>query len=314
MNLKGVSWIVPAVAIMVLTGCGDAAPAKSTGYVMPSPVPVDCRAEAALGLVSPSPGDPVRYDTMVVDGRLRDYRMFTPPGLDTTKAFPLVLVFHGAPIDAAGIEDLIHFQSEATAGHFMAVYPDGCDEDWKETGGSYDVHFVDKLIDRLESQYAVDRSRVYVTGISAGAFMGYRLACDLADRIAAFASVAGSMWWNDCAPSRPVPIFEMHGTNDANVPYDGGASTYNYVRMPAVSTVIQRWLTFDGCSGQPTTSKSGITETSTWRHCQGGAVVQLETIVGGHHTWFGSNVDPIPHEPSSNLAVWSFLKQFTLPT
>lgn len=273
----------------------------------------DCRATAAVDAGSQTPG-PVQYQTMIVDARLRDYRLFTPPGLDTARPFPLVIVLHGAPDEAADFEDLIHFQREAANEGFMAVYPDGCDQDWNQAGGSYDVHFLAKLIDELESRYLVDRTRVYVVGASAGAFMAYRLACDMADRLAAIASVSGSMWWNDCAPSRPIPVLEMHGTADVNVPYDGGRSTYKYVGMPAISTVIQRWITFDGCNATPETTRMGITSVSSWTHCRNGAAVQLDTVIGGHHTWFGSTFDPIPGEPDASTAVWEFMKGFTLTT
>jgi polyhydroxybutyrate depolymerase len=184
--------------------------------------------------------------------------------------------------------------------------------DWDQQHGSLDVVFINHLIDRLESEYSIDKSRVYLIGISAGGFMAYRLACDLANRFAAVASVAGSMWWDDCRPARPIPILEQHGTNDANVPYDGGASTYHSRQVLPVTTVMQRWVAYDGCTGAPVTSRAGITNTSLWNRCGGGSVVRLDTVVGGNHTWFGSTFDPVPGEPNSNTEVWDFLKQFRL--
>jgi len=255
----------------------------------------------------------VTYTSMIVDSRYRDYRMFRPPTLNTNEPVPLVIVLHGTPIDAAGFEDVIHFQAEASAAGFMAVYPDGCDEDWDESDKSYDVDLLNKMLDRLESQFQIDTSRIYITGASAGGFMAYRVACDMASRIAAVASIAGSMWWNDCVPARPIPILEMHGTVDVNVPYDGGRSTYHNKLLPSVTSVIQQWVGLDGCTGNPVTSHGGIAQISVWNRCKGGAVVQLDTIVGGHHTWFGSTFDPVPGEPDANTAVWSFLKQFRLP-
>src|SRR4029077_1739921 len=107
-------------------------------------------------------------------------------------------------------------------------------------------------------------------GGAAGGFMAYRLACHMADRIAAMASVAGSMWWDDCQPARPIPILEMHGTADANVPYEEGRSTYHGQRMPSVMSVFQRWAAFDACPDQPVVTQTGITKTSLWRGCGGG--------------------------------------------
>ena len=309
-----------ATAVFVLVqlgpaGCGSSnATSNATTIASVTPAPtysVDCRAAAAMNSASPSPG-PVRYATIIVDGKLRDYRIYQPPTLSATQPVPLVIVLHGMPIDAAGFEDVIHFQAEASAGGFIAVYPDGCDEDWDPSHGSYDVDFVSKLLDRLESQLPIDRSRVYVTGASAGAFMAYRLACDLANRIAAVASVTGNMWWDDCQPARPISILEMHGTAGIHVPYEGGRSTYHGLILPPVMTVVHRWLTLDGCVGNPLLSQTGITKTSLWKNCSAGAVVRLDTIIGGHHTWFGSNFDPAPSEPDGNTVIWDFLKQFQL--
>jgi polyhydroxybutyrate depolymerase len=296
------------------TACGgSSAPAAAT---RPSPsVPAysyDCRAVAATDTASPTPG--VSYATMILGNKFRDYRLYQPPTLDVTKPVPVVVVLHGSPIDASGIEGAIHFQAEASAAGFLAVYPDGCDQDWDPTHNSYDIVFIGKMLDRLESQFQIDRSRVYVTGVSAGGIMAYRVACDMADRIAAVASVAGSMYWDDCQPARPISILEMHGTLDANLPYDGGRSTYHGQRLPSVASVVQRWVGLDACPGQPVLTQAGITQTSSWNGCGGGSVVRLDTVVGGHHTWFGSAFDPVPGEPDSNSVVWSFLHQFQLPS
>jgi polyhydroxybutyrate depolymerase len=302
--------------LLVAGGCGGSGPTTIASTTASPSLPsytYDCRSIAATDTTSPSPAG-VTYATMIVDGKYRDYRLYRPPTLDATKPVPLVVVLHGMPIDAAGFEDVLHFQAEASAGGFIAAYPDGCDEDWDQSARSYDVDFVNKMLDQLEGEFQIDQSRVYVVGGSAGAFMAYRLACDIAGRIAAIASVAGSMWWNDCSPARPVPILEMHGTADANVPYDGGRSTYhNNMAMPSVMTVIQRWAALDGCTGSQVTTRIGITTTTLWNRCSGGAVVRLDTVVGGHHTWFGSSFDPVRGEPDSNTVVWSFLKQFQLP-
>lgn len=306
------------LTLLVLAWAGSACGGGSTpaSTIKPSPsepaYTYDCRAAAVINSASPDPG--VRYETMIVGNKYRDYRVFQPPTLDVTKPVPLVVVLHGSPLDASAFEAVIHFQAEASAAGFLAAYPDGCDEDWNQDHQSYDVVFVGTMLDRLESEFQIDRSRVYVVGASAGAFMAYRLGCDMADRIAAVASVAGSMWWDDCQPARPISILEMHGTTDANVPYDGGGSSYHGQTVPSVMSVVQRWAALDACPGQPVVTQSGITKTSSWKGCGGGTAVRLDTIIGGHHTWFGSKFDPVPGEPDSNSAVWAFLRQFQLPS
>jgi polyhydroxybutyrate depolymerase len=189
-----------------------------------------------------------------------------------------------------------HFDDEALIGSFMVAYPDARYGSWNTSGPppAEDVTFIGRLLDRLESEFTIDKARIFITGASKGAMMAYRVACELSDRIAGIASVSGRMDLEDCRPARPVSILEMHGTDDALVPYEGGASA------------IKRWVMLDGCTGTPTQSVSRITKTAIWTGCGGGTVVRFDTVVGGRHTWFGSTYDPVPGEPSSNAEVWGF--------
>lgn len=297
----GVSGRKPLICIVLLgvmaVGCGGSSSGQPVSITPTPAYSKDCRAVDAVR--RPSQG-PVQYTSMVVDQKLRDYRLYQPPALDLANLVPLVVVLHGSPLDADGFESLIHFQSEARIGGFLAVYPDGCDENWSPAHDSYDVHFVAKIVDRLESKFHIDHSRVYAVGGSAGAVMAYRLACDLAERFTAIAAVAGEMSWNDCGPVRPISVLEMHGTADTILRYEN------------VPGLIQRWVSYDGCVGDPVISQVGITKTSLWKDCRGGTTVRLDTVVGGHHTWFGSTFDPVDGEPRANTVVWDFLKQFTL--
>ncbi len=282
------------------TACGG------QGATATSPSPIeDCRGstEKAPGGVTANPG--VSYVNLTVDGRLRDYRLFQPSGLDSTKPFPLVLVLHGSPQDAAGLERIIHFDDEATTAGFLEASPNGCGGFWSYAEGgskSVDEDFITKVINQLESRFAVDKTRVFIAAVSAGTWVAYRLGCDLSNQITAIASVSGTMRLSDpCQPARPVSILEMHGTLDSQHPWDGGGPH----NASPVDAVIQRWTQMDGCAGGPALSQAGITLTSAWT-CQSGAIVRLDKVVGGHHTWFGAPFDPVAGEPNADVVIWNF--------
>jgi polyhydroxybutyrate depolymerase len=95
---------------------------------------------------------------------------------------------------------------------------------------------------------------------------------------------------------------EMHGTADAFLPYEGGGR----LDAPATLDVVKYWAMVDGCTGDASMSQSGITTTSLWTNCGDAAVVRLDTVTGGHNTWFGSTVDPVPGEPNASQTVWAF--------
>jgi polyhydroxybutyrate depolymerase len=301
-----------AVVLFGSIACGGAV-ATPTAKLAPTPVS------------TPSPGT-IEHASFTVNGTLRLYRVFVPHSLDPNQPSPLVVHLHGCDLmrgsgDEAALDS--HFDEEASAGHFVAVYPDGQISDasvfgrmrcWNagsccienvNTPVADDVAFVSQLLDRVTAELPINKTRIFVAGFSGGAFMAYRLACELSGRIVGIASVAGTMLVDSCHPARPVSILEMHGTDDSSVPYDAGA-VFNGAPSPSVASVIQQWANLDGCAGNPTQSQSGITKTSVWKDCEGGTTVQLDTVVGGHHTWFGSTLDPVSGEPNANAAIWSF--------
>jgi polyhydroxybutyrate depolymerase len=252
----------------------------------------------AAGPFSQSPSA-VQHASIRLDGQERTYRLFRPPSLDPKRPVPLVVALAGCPTTGDDMAAITHLDDQATTGGFVVVYPDPVGGCWNTgipccSGSGDDVTFINRLLDRLSTDIRIDKSRTFAAGASAGGIMAYRVACELSDRFTAIASVAGLMGPQACRPKRPVSILEMHGTNDSVVPYTGGAEA------------VQQWVTLDGCVGEPTRSVSGITKTSTWSNCQGSTVIRFDTVEGGHHSWFGSALDPVPREPNSNATVWGF--------
>src|SRR5713226_6114518 len=88
-----------------------------------------------------------------------------------------------------------------------------------------DVAFLRALIDKLEHDYSVFFKRIFVTGISNGGMMSYRIGCELADKIAAIAPVEGAQNI-DCRPSGPVSVIVFHGSADRLVPFNGGSTPF----------------------------------------------------------------------------------------
>lgn len=299
-----------ALVFSVSVGCGGTSSTATATGSSASPR-VDCRAaESVSSTIQPPAG--VKYEQLTVAGALRDFRIFVAPSLNTTSRLPLVIQLHGSPATAALFQTVSKFDEEAARARFLVAYPDGCDGYWNAgrccTTKADDVAFISAVIDRMQAQYLVDNSRIYVVGASAGSMMGYRIACELAGRIAGFASDAGTMVNADCHPSRPVPIFEMHGTDDTDIPYDGGHASIG-VNGPSVASVIQAWVQLDGCTGVPAMSAYWITRTSLWKNCNGLSVVRLDTVVGGLHQWFGSDYAPVPGEPNFSEQMWTFFSR-----
>ena len=175
-------------------------------------------------------------ETLNHGGLQRDYTLYIPSSYTPGADLPLVLNFHGYTSNAWQQSFYSNFNAVAEAEGFIVVYPDGTLDDQGTThwnvgwGGSTvdDIGFTSALIDSISEDYSINQERVYSTGMSNGGFMSYQLACELSDRIAAIASVTGSMnigWFNSCNPNHPIPVMEIHGDSDLTVSYNASSFT-----------------------------------------------------------------------------------------
>jgi polyhydroxybutyrate depolymerase len=215
-----------------------------------------------------------------------------------------VVNLHGAGATGREQEALTNYDAVADAHRFIVVYPDGIDFSWADGRGPSqpdrqgidDVGFITALVAKLVADFGVDPGHVFATGMSAGAFMVNRLACDRADVFAAIAPVAGTLGVNaGCAPSRPVAVLATHGTADPIVPFAGGSmngrgGTSIIVAAPAIVT---RWRQADGCQdnpaadGLPSTGDGSGVQQFTSSACAPGTAVVFKQVDGGGHTWPG---------------------------
>lgn len=273
----------------------------------------------ACQLDTPFP-DPVSDHVLVHDDLDRSYVVYIPPGYDHENPAPLVLSFHGYSNSPQQQEDWSGLSEKAARAGFVLVYPSGTGAISGWNGGDCcgsmvdDVGFVGALLDTLQAELCIDPRRVYATGFSNGGFLSHRLACELPDRIAAIAAVAGLMGIDDCAPARPMPVLQMHGTGDFVVPYGGSA----VLGFESVAETIAGWVERDGCRGEPVVSYMQD-EVTCERHedCDAGVEVELCTIEGGGHTWPGGadifGAGPTTQSLSANDRLWDFFVAHPLP-
>ena len=262
--------------------------------------------------------------TLKSGGVDRIAHVHVPKAYDPTKAAPVVLDFHGYTSNGAEQNLLTHMNDKADSATFIAVHPEGTGSSPSWNAGACcgdaaanavdDVGFVGKLIDELESKLCVDAHRVFATGMSNGGFLSHRLACEMSTRIAAVAPVAGLLAIPTCNPTRPMSVFQFHGTLDPLVPYDGNPS----MGFPSVLQTMSGWATRSGCSATPReTSTKGDVTCTTYDGCTGGAEVNLCTVTGGGHTWPGGLPVPSLGYTTTNIsatdAMWDFFTKHPLP-
>lgn len=240
-------------------------------------------------------------------GRTRTSILHVPDKYDPTTGAMLVLNFHGFTSSGWQQALLTRMSQHSDQRGFIVAYPEGVAASWNAgdccgtawTDSVDDVAFVRALLDRIEQEWCIDTKRVFATGMSNGGFISHRLACEVSDRIAAVAPVAGVLGIpsEKCNPSRPVPVLQFHGTADPMVPYGGGTPLVPQLGVGlvfrSVAETLDHWRTRNGCSTfEKTFYQHGDTTCVEWPDCSGGVRTALCTIEGGGHTWPGGI--PIP--------------------
>lgn len=260
--------------------------------------------------------------TLIHDGQTRSYIFYLPD--QVSEPLPLLIAMHGYTQTANAIMNFSEFNQLADEQNFMVVYPQGIGNSWNVDfgGGSTadDVGFISALIDKLSSNFPVDKNRIYATGFSNGGFMSYRLAYELPKKIAAIAPVAGtiaSQAFANWEATNAKPILHIHGTADFIVPFDGSAGTFE-----SVDTLLDFWIAFNGCNSAPTVTElpdlvqEGSTVTQyEWNQCDSAKPIKLLKVINGGHTWPGtsaSGIGIVNQDINASEEIWNFVKNFSL--
>ncbi len=248
--------------------------------------------------------------TTTSGGVERWYYRHVPRGYDASTPTPVVVDLHGYS-EGADIHLLMsELRAYGDEQGFVTITPHGTGPvpRWDTGFGSADMAFIGVLLDEVEATLCVDTARVFVTGLSNGAFMTSAIACVYADRIAAVAPVAGVQAAEGCDASRPVPVVAFHGTADTFVAFDGGVGESvadlpnpdgsgetlgdsglvdETAEGPSVPEMVAVWAERNGCAVEPTEREVTADVTLVSYDCFP-ADAQLYRIEGGGHTWPGS--------------------------
>jgi polyhydroxybutyrate depolymerase len=254
--------------------------------------------------------------TLMVGSLSRTANVHVPAGYDPQTPTPVVIDMHGRLGNATDEPPLSLSTPKADAEGFIVVYPQawGSPTSWNaggccdpaNTNNIDDVGFIHALIDELDAKLCVDDRRVYAMGMSNGGYLSQRLACELADRVAAIGPVAGTLAVQTCNPARPVPVFEVHGDQDPLVPYMYAQQSVTY------------WAAKYHCGSMMTTYQNGAATCVTHSGCDAGADVVLCTLTGGGHQWPGGGVTlPLLGNKIDDLhatdAIWDFFAAHPRP-
>src|SRR5579863_3479586 len=281
---------------------------------------------ARVGCGKPSPFAPgTSVQEMIFSGDIqRTYLLHIPRGYRDSVGQPLVLNFHGHGSNAEQEQYRTDFSTLADTYDVIVAYPQGVIGPDQRTGWATgpnwnpqtnDVLFVSNLLNRLQSTLCINPLKIFAAGFSNGGGMTNVLACKLAGRFAAFASVSGAYPAvpGGCSPARPVPFFEMHGTGDRIVPYNGSVLK----GYPPVTLWLQQWAKRDGCTVGPTIFfNQNYVIGEKWTGCRNHVTIVHYQLGGMGHTWprhivlrYQGNTVNL----NATTLIWSFFQHYPLP-
>ncbi|MCT4581267.1 MAG: T9SS type A sorting domain-containing protein [Flavobacteriales bacterium] len=270
-------------------------------------------------------------DSIMHGGGYRTYKLYAPASYDGSTPVPVVLNLHG--LGSNNNEQIMYgeFRPIADTANFLILLPQGTvgslpgsgsATHWNANFGTSvnDIDFISNLIDSIATEYNVDEDRVYSTGMSNGGFMSLTLAGQLSDKIAAVASVTGSMVLTQTGlntVTRPVPVMQIHGTSDSTVKYNG--ETFAYL---GINNLINYWVGHNNCSSTPVVTPvpdvnttDGCTATRyDYLNGDSGAEVVHYKITNGGHTWPGAFSIPgkvTNQDFHASTEIWKFFSKYS---
>jgi polyhydroxybutyrate depolymerase len=229
---------------------------------------------------------------------------------------------------------------QADRENFIVVYPNGTKAGfgcrlpnrlcypriWRPTGGcsvkngnesyefstpSRDNEYLAAVLTDIERSFKVDSKSIYFSGISNGAAMAFDISCQLPEKIAAVALVAGTGQLSEtcsCLHGMRPHIIQFHGTTDPVWPYDAGKKFIHDLAKSAECDDSER------TRHMPNSSRNDDTDVieHSFQNCARGDLLHYE-IVGGGHTWpggflYSATVGRVSRDINASELIWKFFQ------
>ena len=256
-------------------------------------------------------------EMLIHNNVIREYILYVPSTYNGTSLIPVMMNFHGFGGNATNYMNEADMRSLAESENFILVYPQGSclngSPHWNPSlpGGDNkstadDYGFIEELINELSSNYNIDQERIYACGYSNGGMFAYGLAQNKSNLIAAIGSVSGAMIETTPNPSHPMPLINIHGTNDGVLPYEG-SNDYS-----SIESTLNYWINFNETESSPTinsNTNNGVTiEKYTYENGNNNVSIEHYKVINGEHVWFdidyeGANTDKL---------IWDFVSRYDI--
>lgn len=257
------------------------------------------------------PPDPILEDEFYISQTIdgvevqREVLLHFPENFDQSQSYPMVIAFHGN--GGQNNSWLYKLSQFVEAGEFIGVYPQGYLNSWNlgaEASTADEVYFFNQIMAKLEIYSFFDASKVYGIGVSNGSALINKLAIETSyfSAIAALASqlIVGTAPNSSTAP---VAVYQMCGTSDNIIPYNGGMSVVGHNFLSAAESALS-WANTFNCITEPIVEMLGEDEILIYTDCESEKEIRFHSVNNAGH-----NLNQ-PNTPNFYGPVWEFLKRF----
>ncbi len=254
---------------------------------------------------------------IIHNDQTREYVLYIPESYDGNSAVPVIINFHGFGGNATDFMNETNMRALADKEGFIMIYPQGSclngSSHWNPSlpGGDNkstadDYGFIDVLINEIAANYNINQKRIYACGYSNGGMFAYGLAQNKSNLIAAIGSVSGAMIETTPNPTRPIPLINIHGTNDDVLPYEG-SNDYS-----SIESTLNYWINFNETERSPTIDRNasnGLTiEKYTYGNGKNNVSIEHYKVINGEHVWFNINYEGA----NTGKLIWDFVSRYDI--
>lgn len=229
-----------ALALTLGVACDDPAKPPEESTKVPQVLSAGCRATTDGMLLKGFQSQ----TKLIVRGQDRTYDWLIPDAHDGRHPIPVIFVFHGDGGTGAQIRQSYKLEDQV-GGKAIFVWMDAepTKKSWDLERGvetNADMQMFDTIVKSIQDNYCVDTNRVFVTGVSSGAYFTNQLACFRGGSIRAIASHGGGGPSSSDAlnvnpqtgellcPEKPVAALITHGSDDTEVKPSEGKFSLDY--------------------------------------------------------------------------------------
>jgi predicted peptidase len=191
-------------------------------------------------LLADEAGKQVEKSLKISDSVSLPYLQYLPKDYKEGKKFPLMLFLHGrgesnGPLSVVAKWGPPKIVADGGDLPFILISPQCPTEDFWSSDTQQEQLL--KLLDQVKKDFAIDESRIILTGLSMGGYGSWELAARKPTMFAAVMPICGGGKPENADKLKDVNIWVYHGTDDTAVPYQKSVDMVEAIKKAGGKTI-----------------------------------------------------------------------------